>query len=122
MAKKTQNQNQNQKAKMNVAQMVKAVDDDAKTTGRTSSPAKLLSLMKIIVQEHGQGVIESDEVKACIVGEGKWFSKMAVLSVSYAGLRKQAAKLGKSFPKFSDILVTHRGKSGQGFQAHDFDM
>ena len=122
MAKKTQNQNQNQKAKMNVAQMVKAVDDDAKTTGRTSSPAKLLALMKVIIKEHGQGVIESDEVKACIVGEGKWFSKMNVLSVTYAGLRKQAVKLGKTFPKFSDILVTHRGKAGQGFQASDFDM
>ena len=122
MAKKTQNQNQNQKAKMNVAQMVKAVDDDAKTTGRTSSPAKLLALMKVIIKEHGQGVIESDEVKACIVGEGKWFSKMNVLSVTYAGLRKQAVKLGKTFPKFSDILVTHRGKAGQGFQADDFDM
>ena len=122
MAKKTQNQNQNQKAKMNVAQMVKAVDDDAKTTGRTSSPAKLLALMKVIIKEHGQGVIESDEVKACIVGEGKWFSKMNVLSVTYAGLRKQAVKLGKTFPKFADILVTHRGKAGQGFQASDFDM
>ena len=122
MAKKTQNQNQNKKAKMNVAQMVKAVDDDAKTTGRTSSPAKLLALMKVIIKEHGQGVIESDEVKACIVGEGKWFSKMNVLSVTYAGLRKQAVKLGKTFPKFADILVTHRGKAGQGFQASDFDM
>ena len=120
MAKKTQNQNQ--KPKMTVAQMVGVVEDEAKKTGKSSSPAKLLSLMKVIIKEHGAGVIESDDVKACIVGDGKWFSKMAVLSVSYAGLRKQAAKLGKTFPKFSDILVTHRGKAGQGFQASDFDM
>ena len=121
MAKKT-NQNQNQKPKMTVAQMVKIVEDDSKKTGKTSSPAKLLSLMKIIIKEHGAGIIESEDVKTAIVGEGRWFSKMAVLSVTYAGLRKQAVKLGKTFPKFSDILVTHRGKSGQGFQASDFDM
>ena len=121
MAKKT-NQNQNQKPKMTVAQMVKIVEDDSKKTGKTSSPAKLLSLMKVIVKEHGQGVIESEDIKTAIVGEGKWFSKMNVLSVTYAGLRKQAVKLGKTFPKFADILVTHRGKAGQGFQASDFDM
>jgi hypothetical protein len=122
MTKKTSNQPQNQKAKKTVAEMVKLVDEESKKNSKTSSPAKLLSLMKVIIKEHGVGVIESDDVKACIVGEGKWFSKMAVLSVSYAGLRKQAAKLGKSFPKFSDVLVTHRGKAGQGFQASDFDM
>ena len=122
MAKKTSNQAQSQKTKKTVAEMVKLVDEESKKTGKTSSPAKLLSLMKVIVQEHGQGVIESEDIKTAIVGEGKWFSKMAVLSVSYAGLRKQAAKLGKTFPKFSDILVTHRGKAGQGFQASDFDM
>lgn len=122
MAKKTQNQNQNQKTKMTVAQMVKIVEDEAKQTGKTSSPAKLLSLMKIIIKEHGQGVIESEDIKTAIVGEGRWFSKMAVLSVSYAGLRKQAVKHGKSFPKFSEVLVTHPGKAGQGFQASDFDM
>lgn len=113
------NTNQNRKQNPKVSELIKVAEKTAKEKGKDTATFKLLELLKLI-RNVGPKVYHSSEVASLIEGEGKWFTNRNVRNVTMNVIRKNAVKVGKTFPKWDELLIVTRGTTSQ-FSAEDFE-